>query len=359
MIRRMSPRTNGRRATIRDVAAAAGVSITTVSHAINGKGDVDPATQAKVLDAAARLGYRASRAARALRAGRSHTIALLLPGFGAEEDEMLALDYYVKLASGATRRAFARDHALILAPSLGSADDARRLGVDGAIVCDPSAGDPRIDALTAADVPVVTVERDLARPDDRWHVCGDNAATTRLLLDHLASAGAERIALLGSDADWAWARESTDAYADWCATAGQDPIVELAGLRDLERSAEQHAQALLGDAARRPDAIVALAERHARGVVRAADRLGLRIPDDLLVASGIDSSDTREGVPSITAVDLHPEARGAAAAEMLIGRLEGEEPAAPRIVAGDLLVRASTTPAAVPAAPARQRARPV
>src|SRR6266550_6155811 len=76
--------------TIHDVAKAAGVSVTTVSHALNGKGRVDPNTRARVAQVVHRLGYRANRHARGLRMGRSGSLGLLLPVSGdARSDETL------------------------------------------------------------------------------------------------------------------------------------------------------------------------------------------------------------------------------------------------------------------------------
>lgn len=331
-----------RRATIRDVAAAAGVSVKTVSYAVNQKGDVDPATRARVLAEAERLGYRASRAARALRGGRTATIALLLPSFGAHDRELLSLSYYMLLAASAASEAFALDHSLLLAPTVEDHDVLRRLEVDGVLIADPSARDPRIDLFAAQAIPVVTIERDPGRPDQEWVVEGDNREATTALLDHLADAGAERVALLAAGSEWGWSADSVAAYEAWCAARGQAPLTALTGLHDLERGAREQAHALL-DRPDRPDAIVALAERHAGGVVQAARDLGLDVPRDLLVASGIDSPETRWGEPPITALDLHPDRRGAAAAELLIARLEGRGEPAGRTVAADLIVRASSS----------------
>ena len=330
-----------RRATIRDVAAAAGVSVKTVSHAVNGKGEVDPRTRARVLAAAARLGYRASRNARSLRSGRTSTIALLLPSLGAAEREMLSLSYYMLLASAAASTAFGLEHSLLLAPAADDADNLRRLDADGVLLCDPVAGDPRIDVLASQGIPVVTIERDPGRPGHEWCVVGDNREATWTLLDHLAAAGAERIALLAADSDWGWMVESVDAYRAWCAQHDREPVEARASLHDLERSAREQAHALL-DRPDRPDAIVALAERHAGGVVQAARALGLAVPGDLLVASGADSPETTFGDPAITALDLHPGERGSAAAELLIDRLAGRATATTRTIAADLRIRASS-----------------
>lgn len=334
-----------RRVTIRDVAAAAGVSVTTVSHALNGKGSVDPATRERVIAAAGDLGYRASRAARALRSGRTGVIAMLLPALDTldAEREMLSLDYYMQLAMAAAGAAFERHHPLLLTPPLKTVAELRELGVDGGILCDPGRADPRLALFEELGLPVVTIERDLGRPGHRWYVRGDNEANTHELLDHLADAGATRVAMLAAESDWAWSAESEQAYRAWCAGRGQEPIVEVTGLHQLEASAYESGGRLL-DRPQRPDAIFALAESYATGVVRAARDRGLEVPRDLLVASGIDSQQTREATPPITTIDLLPQAQGAAAARLLVERLEGAEPAAPVVVPAALRIRASTQP---------------
>lgn len=327
------------------MAAEARVSVTTVSHALNGKGRIDPDTRRRVTEAAERLGYRASRSARALRSGLTGTIALLMPALGKEQigSEMLSLDYYMHLAGAAARTAFERDHPLLLTPPVETEAELLGLGVDGAIVCDPSQGDPRILLFERLGLPVVTVERDLGRPEDPWYVRSDNEANTKRLLDHFRAAGARRIALLAADSDWAWARECADAYVAWCAGHGVSPLVSPASLHDLELSAYRAASTLL-DQSEPPDAILALAERYSSGVMRAARERGLDVPGDLLVAAGIDSHQAREGEPSLTAIDLRPALQGAAAAELLIARIDGEPVAAPRIIPAVLQERTSTRP---------------
>src|SRR5215470_13924142 len=133
--------------TIHDVAKAAGVSVTTVSHALNGKGRVDPQTRARVARVVRRLGYRANRHARGLRSGRSGSLGLLLPVSGdARSDETLRLDFYMRLAG------------------------------DGAIVADPSPDDKRVKALKALGLPVVTIGRGLGRPDYPRYVAAETDA---------------------------------------------------------------------------------------------------------------------------------------------------------------------------------------
>ncbi len=331
-----------RRPTIRDVAAAAGVSPTTVSHALNGKGRVDPETRERIAQAADRLGYRPDGTARRLRTGSSGTIALLLPSVEPDvaHDEMLALNYYMHLAGAAARAAFATGHPVLLTPPLRTADDLRDLGVDGGIVCDPMRDDLRVGFFDALGLPVVTVERDPERPDRPYVVRSDNEANTRELLDALATAGARRPALLASGGGWSWAEETATAYQAWCADHGVEPLIEQASMRAQERSAYEAAGRLLDRD--RPDAIVAQAERYCGGVLRAARQRGLRVPDDLRVAAAVDSPQARDADPPVTAIDLQPEVQGAAAAAMLVELLAGGTPPALQLTPAVLRLRAST-----------------
>jgi DNA-binding LacI/PurR family transcriptional regulator len=331
------------RPTIYDVAAAAGVSVTTVSHVLNDKGRVDPATRIRVTQAAQRLGYRANRHARGLRSGRSHALALLLPvGDDSRSDEALQLDFYMRLAATAAATAFTEDYALLLLPPKIVAGGARDFMVDGGIVVDPSPDDPWVSLLHGRGLPVVTIERDLGRPDDPWYVASDVEVSTRQMLDHLSACGAERIALLVPTSRWGWATETLVAYQAWVAEHGLEPWVVPVAMAPGGRSAEEVTRRLLaGD--RPPDAVFAVAARFVPGVLRAAKASGRKVPEDLLIAAGVDSAQSREGDPPVTALDLHPERQAEAAVGMLLTRLNGEPVDAPCYIPATLRVRASTS----------------
>lgn len=329
--------------TIVDVANAAGVSRTTASDALNGRGRVDAGTRARVTAVARQLGYRVNVSARSLRSGRTGILALLLPtieGPG-EVSEALGLDYYARLSTSAAASAFGGGYAVVLVPPLDTIAHLRDFPFDGAIVCDPNVGDERLALLDEDGVPVVTIERDLARPDDPWFVSSDTDRNTRMALDHLAEQGARRIALLIPDAQWAWAVETVDAYRSWCAEKGLENIIVPVPLQRFEGSANNAARSLFSRSDR-PDAVVAVGERYALGALRAANELGLRVPDDLLLVAGVDTHAGSEIVPSITALDLHPDRQGMLAVAMLSARLAGEPVDAPQVVRGDLIVRQSS-----------------
>jgi DNA-binding LacI/PurR family transcriptional regulator len=334
--------TRAARPTVRDVAAAAGVSPTTVSHALNGKGRVDARTRRRVEEAARRIGYRANLSARNLRAGRTGMLALVLPTIGHDlrANEALGLDYYMRLASAAAAAAFVHGQALVLPPPLRTAADLRDLPVDGGIVADPAMNDRCLAMFDALGLAVVSIERDLGRDDD-WYVASDNDANARLVLDHLAERGARRIALLTPDAKLAWVEETRRAYEAWTRARRRDAIVVPVPHEDLEGSAYASTARVL-EAPERPDAIFAVSEGYAIGALRAARDRGLAVPDDLLLVAGVDSQRASTSDPPITALDLHPAEHAAAAVELLVARLEGEQHARTRSVKATLCERWST-----------------
>jgi DNA-binding LacI/PurR family transcriptional regulator len=330
------------RPTIVDVAAAAGVSRTTASDALNGRGRVDVATRERVIDAASRLGYRANLAARRLRSGKTGILALALPTFEAagEESEAMGLDYYMRLTGAVAAAAFARGYAVVLMPPLRTPGQLNDIPFDGAILSDPEAADQRLSQLRARDAPVVTIERDVTRADP-YYVATSTGPNTRLVLDHLAEKGAKRIALLSPDASWAWIAETTETYQTWSRAHQREEIVIPVPLRKLEGSSYEVCLRLLS-AEHRPDALIAVAERYPLGALRAATDLGIRVPEDLMIVAGVDSHASAQVKPGITALDLHPERAAGLAVEMLTARLNQTKVAAPQTVEGDLIIRGST-----------------
>jgi DNA-binding LacI/PurR family transcriptional regulator len=337
-------RRGSRPATINDVADLAEVSATTVSQALNGKGRIPPSTRDRVIAAARQLDYRPSRAARALRTQRTGTLAFLVPAFESAptlDRRQLSLDVYMTQATAAAHTAFAHEHALLLIPPNATEPDLAAAGVDGGIVCDPLWNDQLVGLFDALGLPVVTIERDLGRPEHVWYVSADNRSSSRRLLDHLAEAGAARIAFLTVDFPIAWAIDCLEAYEAWCAENDREPLVAPTNPHQPGEDAYSKATELL-DSSDPPDAILASDERYSSGVIRAADERGIAIPSELMIATAIDSHEAREASPAVTAVDIKPAFQGAAAAELLIARLAGTPVEAPRITPAELRVRAST-----------------
>ena len=332
------------RVTIRDVAREAGVSTTTVSDALNGRGRLPATTRERVAAVATRLGYRASPTARRLRGGRPSTIGLYAPLISDVTAGLVALDYYMRLTMGAAEEALAHGLAVTLMPPRAGRDALLDADVDGLIVVDPLRDDPALPAIARRGLPIVTCERDLTPgAQHAGEVVNDHRGALRELLAHLTAEGAERIALIAPTAATSWGAELQDAYADWCAEHGRRPRRLEMPIAAIERDAHDAAATMLDDP-EPPDAIICAPEGGAAGVLRAAVGRGLRVPADLLVANAVDSAALASTMPPVTAIELRPDAIGRAAAGML-GRLLAGEPAGERVevVPTTLNVRASST----------------
>lgn len=342
------------RTTIWDVATAARVSPTTVSHALNGKGRIHPRTRARIQQIAKSLDYQANRLAVGLRSGRSGAQALWLPlGPDASANDTLVLDYYMRIATATATAVFGHGDVVMLLPPATSGQDLTAIAVDGAIVVDPSAGDPRIESLQNLQIPTVTIERNPIDPKDPWCVTSDAGHHIDCLLDHLAAEGAERIALLVPEALGAWSDEQRAAYRAWVARHRQERLTRSVALRPAHEHALRAVRALLRRQ-RPPDAIIIGAERFVPGAMRAISESDRVVPDDLLVAAAVDGNYARESTPALTAVDLQPERQATSAVELLRARLDGSATSGPRTIQGILNIRESSQrprPTVTPAPP--------
>ena len=138
-----------RRVSIKDVAREAGVSVTTVSHALNGKGRLRASTRERVTEVAERLGYRANPAARNLVSGHAGLIAAM-PSLPDDPRVRFAeFGYYTKVIVAASGAAIARDHALVIAPPSRGGFVWDRVNLDGVIMIDPMLDEPALMTYAA------------------------------------------------------------------------------------------------------------------------------------------------------------------------------------------------------------------
>ncbi|MET0238231.1 MAG: LacI family DNA-binding transcriptional regulator [Kibdelosporangium sp.] len=331
------------RPSIREVAQEAGVSVTTVSQALNGKGRLDIATRERVVEIARRMGYHPNRNARSLRSGRTGSIALLLPSAPGVRRLPIEIDFYLELLTSSVDAAFQHDQALVHLPPLESAGDLRRFAIDGAIVVDPVRDDPRVAMFHELDLPLVTVGNHDARPGDRWAVIADSAGTTRTMCDHMVSRGARRVGMLTVDIDWSWFTDGIEAYQGWCAENEQEPVLVRAH-RDKQETSMRAAAGELLAWPDPPDGVFAPAQWLASGLLTVAGERGISVPGDMLIGVGVDSGLARGSRPALTAVDLNAPLMAKQAVDLLMEQIEGKPGTARfRVVATTLLPRESTS----------------
>jgi DNA-binding LacI/PurR family transcriptional regulator len=334
------------RTSIKDVAREAGVSVTTVSHALNDKGRLNPDTRARVREVAERLGYRPNPAARSLVSGRTGLIAVV-PSLPKEPQVSFGdFAYFTELIAAATDVAVSKDWALVVAPPLSSDYVWERVPLDGVIVIDPITGDGALPVLRERKIPFVTISADPDRPDgDAVVACEDRVCTTEVL-DHFVERGARRVGFLSAPPITAFLRSSADTYAAWCTGHGQEPVVEILDLAELDRDAAggmARAVERLFDRADAPDAVYVPLEIVGVDVHRVMRDMKLRIPDDVLLATTHDRGQALVTNPPITTIEWDYREVGRRAASLLIDLVEGSRTApCVEIVPGRLMPRAST-----------------
>jgi DNA-binding LacI/PurR family transcriptional regulator len=334
------------RISIKDVAREAGVSVTTVSHALNDKGRLNPETRARVREVADRLGYRPNPAARSLVSGRTGLIAVM-PSLPAEPQLSFGdFGYFTALIAAATDVAVSKDWALVVAPPLSSDFVWERVPLDGVIVIDPITGDAALPVLRERKIPFVTISADPDTPGGDAVVACEDRECTVAVLDHFVERGARRVGFLSAPPITAFLGATAEAYAGWCANHGQDPIVEILDLAELDRDpggGMARAVERLFDRSEAPDAIYVPLEIVGVDVHRAMREMKLRIPDDVLLATTHDRGQALMTNPPITTIEWDYREVGRRAATLLIDLVEGSR-AAPclEIVPGRLMPRAST-----------------
>ena len=333
----MKERTQGR-VTISDVARAAGVSPTTVSHALSGRGQVEARTRERELRVARELRYRPNRHAQRLRTGEAHMIVLLSSMPFAVAGGSSRLGFLMEIAAVAAGPALTSGLALVLAPPLeGGHLPLDALEVDGALVVEPSARDVHVEHMRKRGVPVVSIGRQAGTRTPVPYVDLRSAFTTRLLLDHLREQGARRIALLvGSERRTSYV-EGEAEYRAFAAEHRMEPIVAFAEESRGEAGGLAATRELLSRA-RALDGLCVPVDAFALGALQALHEAGRRVPNDTLVATRYDGMRAHTSDPPLTAVDLHLGQVGEMAIELLLEHLRGDttrhtvQPAQPTLV---------------------------
>lgn len=285
-------------ATIKHVAARAGVSFTTVSHVVNGTRPVSDHVRSKVEAAIAELGYVPSGVARSLRVRATATLGLLLPNAGNP--------YFAELARGIEDHAERNGYSVILCNSDDDIDKQLRYlrvllerRIDGLIVASVASDAAFAQALANLRVPLVLVDRSLDGVSaDQLRV--DHEQGGYLATRHLLELGHRRIVCIGGPACTQVAQLRAAGYRRALGEAGIEAqaVVDCAFTSPAGHAAAQ--VLLAGDA--RPTAIFAGNDMIALGVLRAAAERGLQVPQQLSVVGFDDIEVSRYLHPALTTV---------------------------------------------------------
>lgn len=340
----MSVEVPGRRVapTLEAVAAAAGVSRSTVSRVVNGSNHVSPDVIEAVTAAIEQLHYVPNRAARSLANRQTMAIALVVP----EDTQRFFGDpFFSEVMQGITSVLEHSDYVLNLQlakPSAPSEKTIRYLlggNVDGAIVVSHHSGDDFFTSLDAT-LPVVFGGRPF-HPEEHSNnfVDVDNAAGAALGTRHLLGLGRRRIATIAGPANM---QAAVDRHTGWAQTVSEAGLAaDLVAFGDFTMAGGAAAMRALLEREPDIDGVFVASDLMATGAVSVLRNRGLRVPQDVAVVGFDDSSAATSGEIGLTTVHQPSREMGIEMARMLLALLRGEDPERVRVLPTRLVVRES------------------
>lgn len=328
------------RATIEEVASAAGVSRSTVSRVVNGSTAVSPEALVAVQRAIEELSYVPNRAARSLASKQTHAIALIVPE---DTTRFFGDPFFAAIVAGITGALRGSDYLLNLLIASDDPGDkmtsfVRNGGVDGALIVSHHTSDAFIERVADA-VPVVWGGRPVRLREGDYVVDVDNVAGARTATEHLIETGRTRIATISGPMTMVSSVDRVQGFRAALADAGLSPFAAEAGDYS-EASGADAARRIL--AAGRPDAIFVASDLMARGALTALRAAGIRVPEDVALVGFDDSSVALSTDPQLTTMRQPMYAQGEAMAGVLLSRLAGRDPEHTTILPTELVVRASS-----------------
>lgn len=327
--------------TIADVAARAGVSKTTVSRVLNGKGELDASTAARVRRVIDELGYVPSAGAVGLARGRTQIIGMLVPS--------LTWPWIGEVLQGAVDVVETDGYGVLLFTCNRGDDSMRQFAAqvsaksfDGLLVIEPEGTIGHIAALHAGGLPVVLI-------DDRGHqppfpsVRTTNRAGARAAAEHLLDRGRHRPLVITGPERFGCTRERSDGFAEAYAGAGHplDPALVVEG--DFTFECGRRAVASAQAAGLAFDAVFAHNDLSASGAMQAIREAGGTVPGDVAVVGFDDLPLSRHTEPPLSTVRQPLREMGDAAARMLMAHFNGEPmPQSPAVIPTMFVARGST-----------------
>ncbi len=313
---------------LKQIAEATQLSITTVSRVLRGQGEISDKTRQKVLKVAKELNYRPNLLIQGIQTGRTGNIGVMVPPYN---------PYWTQVLRGIHDRFIQADYAPLtlwddcdipiddmeafMLTQMHRLIDRR---VDGVILW-PKVSEvfgAHLDELESRELPVVTIDHELPFSDS---VTTDEHIGTGLVARHLYDLGHRRIGHLAGDPHWTWATLRRRHFEEHIAAMDDAECITVIGSdnpADIPAAARQ-----LLSVSPRPTAVFTCSDWVAFEIYSVAAEMGLRIPDDLSVVGYSDTQTLTQFIlPPLTTVRQHPYQIGYAAAGLMMDRLNADNP---------------------------------
>ncbi|MCG1020219.1 LacI family DNA-binding transcriptional regulator [Sutcliffiella horikoshii] len=331
--------------TIKDIARVAGVSVTTVSRALNGYSDVNQKTKKRIEEVAKELNYSPNTVARSLVMKKSKTIGLLVSDMNREG---VKDNFTFEVLCGINEASANSDYDLVLFSTTSTKQSqktytqlCRERRVDGVILQGIKTNDPYLQEVVESDIPCVLV--DIPKESDTvGYVTTDNVEGAKKAVAHLIERGHTNIAMINGHEKADVSMRRLQGYLE--AINEQDLPFRHDWVRNgdfKEKVAEEVAMELLAD---NPEitAVFCASDLMALGVLRAVKAIGKKVPEDIAVIGYDDITLASYSNPSLSTIRQDKFNLGHEAAILLIDMLEGKEKSHARIIDTKLIIREST-----------------
>jgi LacI family transcriptional regulator len=316
------------RVTIRQLAQLSGVSIGTVSRALNGYTDVSPETRARVMRLARELDYTPAAAARSLKTQRSQVIGVFLETGEGHPDLQHPFFHEVLVGHAYLKRC--QHHS-----------------VEGAVLMGADPEDPEVRRLARSELPTVGVDLDIEGPATTF-VISDNIDGAARAVRYFHSIGHRRIATITGLLDKRPGADRLRGYRQALQACGLAYRDEYVAYGDFYVESGRRAMADLLSLDEPPTAVFAASDMMALGAIRAAGDLGLNVPADVSVIGFDDIQLADHMNPPLTTVRQDKAGLGVAAGAALVRLIEGQQDdvGPSTVLPVELVRRGSTRPRA-------------
>lgn len=331
--------------TIKDIARVAGVSVTTVSRALNGYSDVNEKTRQKIAAVARELNYSPNTLARGLVMQKSKTIGLLVSGISRES---VKDNFTFEVLCGVNERASTLGYDLILFNTNTMMQRektytqlCRERRVDGAIIQGIKKEDLYLKEVVESDIPCVLVDIPV-HSNSVGYVTTDNALGAKKAVEHLAGLGHQHIGMINGHEDAFVSQERLNGYREALKECGLSFRSEWVVSGNFEEKKAEKAACELLNRYKEVTAIFCASDLMALGALKACKELGLDVPKDISIVGYDNIVLASYSSPNLTTVGQEVYQIGYEAADLLIEMLEGKETNMERYLDTKLIIREST-----------------
>lgn len=325
--------------TIGDIAKALGVSKTTVSRAISGKGRIGAETRSKVMEYIEKYNFKPNVMAKGLAQSKTFNIGFVLPG----DCNLVDMPYFMKCMVGTSKTASSLDYDVIIVHA--TSDDSTQLKriilnnkVDGVILTRTLLDDVTAKYLKSMGVPFVTIgTTDI---EGAMQVDNDHREACKELTSILLLKGIRNIALIGGNSTYTVTQNRLKGFMD--AFEGMNIPVNHDNIYLNVDTALRSDRAVDEILAKKADCIICMDDLLCMYVLNRLKKLHIKTPDDIKLASFYNSTLLEANNPNISSLQFDAEQIGAAACKMLISGIEGNLKNSHKLLGYDIILKEST-----------------